>query len=114
MSLEHGLFEIEKTTGPMVRSRFHDYLIYEEDTLDISTDQMELLLERNVLQHCSYDNIVRYIALWVSQGLTERHVLIAKSFYDDLVLRGKSPEICPLQLAKELSDDSLYKARVRG
>ena len=108
-SIDHDLLIVEKNVEPMVQSRFHDYLIYEENSMDISTEEMKLLVERNILQHCSNVSIVRFIALWVNKWLTERHVLIAKSIFDDLLLRENSPKVCPKQLTNEPSDASLYK-----
>ncbi|XP_060587601.1 uncharacterized protein LOC132743105 [Ruditapes philippinarum] len=83
-SAEHGIADIEFDAELMMKARFHDVLIFEDSTLNLSADEMACLIEKDVFQHCSAVNVVQFVTKWVNRGKTEKHVSIGLELLDSL------------------------------
>lgn len=79
---EHGITEVEIDSELMMKSRFHDFLIFEESTLDLCPDELLYLLEKDIFEHCSKFNIVQFVAKWVKNGKTTKHVSVGIELLD--------------------------------
>ena len=83
-SAEHGIADVEVDAERMMKSRFHDVLIFEESTLNLSDDELACLIEKDVFEHCSAYNVVQFVTKWVNKGKTEKHVSIGLELLDSL------------------------------
>ncbi|XP_045185201.2 kelch-like protein 26 [Mercenaria mercenaria] len=81
---EHGITDVEVDSELMMKSRFHDFLIFEESTLNLSADELACLIEKDVFEHCSAYNIVQFVTKWVNKGKTAKHVSVGLELLDTL------------------------------
>ena len=87
-SMDYGLPDIDIRTARMVHARFHDCLIFQEESVHISPDEMLLLVNENMLDHCSSSNLLQFIVEWIIYGLTERHLSIGTELLDIMNSKG--------------------------
>ena len=88
-AVDHGFPELEKKTASIVQARFHDYLIFQEDTQMVSPNELVYLVGKGFLDFCSVPSVHCFIAEWVSGGLTEEHASVATDILDHV--NSKSP-----------------------
>ncbi|MES9884393.1 MAG: BTB/POZ domain-containing protein, partial [Sedimenticola sp.] len=68
-----GFTELES----VLLSRFHDYLILQGETLNVSPVQLHALHSGNAFKFCRNPDIAHFLAKWVETGLTEEHFTAA-------------------------------------
>lgn len=99
-SAEHGITEVEVDSQLMMKSRFHDFLIFEENTLHLSPDEMLCLMEKDLFEHCSAYHVVQFVAKWVNNGKTVKHVsvgldlLYAVEKFRNVILCSNLNDVC--------------------
>lgn len=109
---DHGLMTLETNAGFMIKSRFHDYLVYEDNTLDLSSDQLMFLIDKGILKHCTTSSILQFLTKWVLKGQSNQHVEVGLELLESLERKEcGSCRIC--SGLTELSLESLYE-RVRA
>ena len=81
-SMKYGYVELEKEIGAMVKSRFHDYYIFQDETLKISPDQLNHLFGNDFLDFCSWDTMLKFLYDWISIGFTDQHVVVVKDILE--------------------------------
>lgn len=105
---DHGLLMLEKKAGLMMKSRFHDCLIYEDTTLDLSSEQFMFLLDKGIMKHCSASSILQFLAKWVIRGKTDHHIEVGLELLEALERKDcGSCQTC--SGLTELSLESLYE-----
>ena len=81
-SMKYGYVKLEKEIGAMVISRFHDYYIFQDETLKISPDQLKHLFENDFLDFCSWDTLLKFLSDWISNGFTHQHLVVLKDILE--------------------------------
>ncbi|KAH3853727.1 kelch repeat and BTB domain-containing protein 7-like [Dreissena polymorpha] len=87
-SADHGLNELEINAGLMIRARFHDCLIYEDETLNLTIDELMFIHGKHIMKHCSKSSLLQYLMKWVTKGKTEDHVKACLDILDALDKRS--------------------------
>ncbi|XP_046561968.1 uncharacterized protein LOC124270948 [Haliotis rubra] len=63
---DHNMPEVAKFAQKMIESRFHDYVIYHDEMLDLLPSCIFRLLEDSrVVQHTSYNELKRVVQRWI-------------------------------------------------
>ena len=88
-AVDHGFPEIEKKTASIVRARFHDCLIFQEETLSVLPNELMFLVGKGFLDYCSVPSVHCFLADWVNNGLTEEHASAATDILD--YVNSRSP-----------------------
>ena len=69
--------ERQKDYANTIRTRFHDYLIFKKESLNITPLQLQLLINNcDIFEHCSQCDIISFVYDWVTAGKTENHELL--------------------------------------
>ena len=90
LSVDHMIPGIEKRTAQSVKSRFHDYLIFQENSLDISPDQLLYLVQKCcIFEHTSNEDILVYLTDWVQFGKSKSHELLGCDILELVCSREK-------------------------
>ncbi|XP_045192421.2 uncharacterized protein LOC123548874 [Mercenaria mercenaria] len=74
LSKSYNLTEAETASGRLLKARFHDYILHQESTLDISPAVLADLCERGFLTFCECFSLLKFISQWVCRGLSKDHV----------------------------------------
>ena len=86
LAVEH-VIDIEKQLKETVRTRFHDWLIFDESVLQITPYQLGVLMKScDIFEYCSYADMLKFVTDWVEAGKTEAHDILG---YDLLELMSK-------------------------
>jgi len=96
-SVDHGLSDLETSAGLMIKSRFHDVLIYNEDALNLSSEELIFLDDRDILKHCSTASFLQFLLKWLEKGKTESHLAAGVYLLDSMEAREterESMELC--------------------
>lgn len=105
---DHGLLGLETDAGCMIKSRFHDFLIYEENTLDLTTEQLMFLIDKGIFKHCTVSSILLFLTKWVIKGQTSSHLAVGLELLD--ALENKECGSCQLCSGLiELSLETLFE-----
>ena len=71
---EFMVSELENDFENTIRTRFHDFLIFQNDTLIISPIQLKLLMNNcDIFEHCLVGDIISFVFDWVTSGKTGEH-----------------------------------------
>ena len=100
---DHGLMILENTAGFIITSRFHDCLIYEDNTLDLSTEQLMFLLDKGIFKHCSASSVLQFLMKWIIRGQSTQHVEVGSELLEAL----KKKECGSCQICSGLTELSL-------
>lgn len=77
---DHCLYEVKEYCQKIIEARFHDYLIFHDDILELSVPCLLVLLENPaVVQHTRHKDLKKLIQRWVEYDSDNR-----KQFYDEL------------------------------
>ena len=69
--------DTENSLKETVRTRFHDWLMFDESVLQVTPNQIRFLLKTcNIFDHCSYTDMVKFIKDWVKTGNSESHEVL--------------------------------------
>lgn len=88
---EHGITNVEVDSEQMIESRFHDFHIFEESTLNLTPDQLACLTEKDVFKHCSTYNVIQFVAKWVEKGKSNAHIEFGLEILADVKKKNRSP-----------------------
>lgn len=62
LSVEHTILDVEKKVCHTVKSRFHDYLIFQKVALGLSPEQLLYLIDKlSIFEHCGVTDILQYV-----------------------------------------------------
>ena len=75
LSVDHML-RLEKKLKPIVMSRFHDCLMFQENSLEITPHQFLHLKDIEALKHCTVPNLLKFMVDWVRLGDTKEHISV--------------------------------------
>lgn len=99
----HSLHEVEAACKNIIHSRFHDYLIYHDEILDVPPVHLFRLLEdSDVVRHATFNDLKKLIQRWIDYDKENRtiyqedlYACIKLWIYDaqDLSLTRRSREI---------------------
>ena len=81
-SVKYGYVELEKKIGAMVKSRFHDYFIFQDETQAILPEQLNHLFANNYLDMCSWDTMLKFLSHWISKGYNDQHLDTMKNILE--------------------------------
>ena len=83
-SWQYGFVELEKELGATVKSRFHDYFVFQSDTLNLSADQIRHLFENKFMDVCTWNSILHFISTWLDalRTPTKHQLSVAKSILE--------------------------------
>ena len=81
-SVKYGFVELEKKIGAMVKSRFHDYFIFQDETQAILPEQLNHLFENNYLDMCSWDTMLSFLSNWINKGYNNQHLETMKNILE--------------------------------
>ena len=109
-SVHNSLIVLEKKTSPVVKSRFHDYIIFQEDTLKISEKDLFHLFHNGFLEFCSVPSLLCFLADWVIDQ-TETRMSLAIEILDCLILGTYSTEL-PHKMEFDVKIQSAYERMV--
>ena len=84
LSVDSCLHAVQKKIGALVKSRFHDYIIYKEATLGLLGKELVYLLENGYLEHCSVSKLLCFLADWVVMDISESSISFGIEFLDYL------------------------------
>lgn len=74
LSADYAIDGIEKSLKETVRTRFHDWLIFDESVLQVTPDQIRFLMEAcDIFHYCAYTDMLKFITEWVKKGKSESH-----------------------------------------
>ena len=66
--------ELDQTLSDTVSSRFHDYLMFRQSSLNVTPNQLKYLMDScNIFDYGSDFDIISFIINWVANGKTEAH-----------------------------------------
>ena len=75
--------DIENKLKNTVMTRFHDWLIFDESTLQVSPDQLRFLIKTcNIFEFCSEVDILKFIFEWVKAGKSEAYDVLRCELLD--------------------------------
>ena len=96
LSVDSCLHAVQKKIGALVKSRFHDYIIYKEDTLNLSGKELVYLLENGYLEHCTVSKLFYFLADWITFDISENRMSYVIEFLDYLnqqTITGNLPNV---------------------
>ncbi|KAL3874711.1 hypothetical protein ACJMK2_037686 [Sinanodonta woodiana] len=74
LSENHNLLEVANSCQQMIESRFHDYLIYHDEILELpGTCLFNLLEDSRVVKHTSYNELKKLTQRWLDYDPEARH-----------------------------------------
>ena len=97
LAIDFSFPEVEKVAELKLRSRMHDFLIYEKSSLEISPEQLLYLVNHEFFEHCSAISILSFVRDWVRMGNSEKHETLGYEILDKL---------CPEKLPSFTNDKS--------
>ena len=90
LSIDHMIPEVGERLAQTVKSRFHDHLIFENQSLEITPDQLLYLIQNyQIFENCSTADILVYVHNWVEFGESEAHELLGCDIIESVYTRGK-------------------------
>ena len=73
LAADHAI-DAEKSLKETLKTRFHDWLIFNESLLRVTPDQIRFLMKTcNIFDYCSYTDILKFITDWVKHGKSKTH-----------------------------------------
>ena len=74
LSIDHTIVDLEKTLKETLHTRFHDWLIYDQSSSEVSPQQLSFLIENcEIFEFCSDAAVIEYITEWCIAGATASH-----------------------------------------
>ena len=74
LSLDNTLVNLEKQLKETLHTRFHDWLIFDPSSLEVSPQQLSILIQNcEIFEFCSDTAVFEYIMEWCLAGATEYH-----------------------------------------
>ena len=111
LSVDHMIPEIGKKLEQTVKSRFHDYLIFDSQSLEITPDQLLYLIQNcSIFENCSIADILVYVHHWVESGKSEAHELLGCDILELVSSRGRKVQNIDMELDTE-SNESFERLR---
>ena len=90
LAVEYDIQEVVDKFTQTIKSRFHDWLIFQENLLSVSPNQLLCLIkECNVFDHCKIIDALFFLLYWVEDGKSETHELLACDILDFVLAREK-------------------------
>ena len=84
ISVDYMNPEAEEIAARTVKSRFHDWFVFEESTKALSPYHLEKLHENyGIFEHCSQIDTLSFLVDWVLNGKTEEHEALACKIFDE-------------------------------
>ena len=75
---DHNIPEVANHACKMIEARFHDYVIYHEEILELSPEYLFRLLEdAKVVQHTSYGELKKLVQRWIEYDRSSRQLYLA-------------------------------------
>ena len=86
--------DLEKKLKHTVKSRFHDWIIFEKSSLEISPEHLQCLMkECGIFEYCSVADILQFVNDWAKTGQSLAHELLGCKILDSLSTVNKQVEI---------------------
>ena len=112
-SMAYGFVELEKEIGAIVKSRFHDYFIFQYETLKVSPYQLGHLFLNGFLDFCAWDTILKFLVDWVSNDVTKQHLVVIKHMLKEVetefIYTGNKLDLCEAKKQYFIIKDALEK-----
>ena len=86
-SVEHCLLELEGKLEVLVKSRFHDKLILMDETLGLTSQELNQILRIGCFQHCTYYQTLLFVTQWLLSKVSEAVCLLLMTFWTVLKCR---------------------------
>ncbi|XP_053401887.1 uncharacterized protein LOC123550491 [Mercenaria mercenaria] len=64
---QYGFKEVERKAGIMLKARFHDCVIKDENSLNFTPDMLKHVFDNSFLKFCSGAGILKFIAKWLER-----------------------------------------------
>ena len=83
VALECLFRNIEENAAVVLKSRFHDCIIFKESSRQLSPEHLQLLMRKcDIFADCSVADILLYVSNWVRAGSTESHESVGCDILD--------------------------------
>lgn len=86
-SIIHVLPEVEEKSFLVIKVRFHDHVIFQQDALDLQDTQILHFIEEGALRFCSVPNILRFLTNWLAKDTTDNIISVGNRVLDCCKLR---------------------------
>ena len=83
-SSKYGLIYLERMLVRTVESRFHDYFIYQDSTLDVSTDELKLLFDKGFFKYCTVQSMLQFTLNWTGKVAKEDYYTLANDILNSI------------------------------
>ena len=94
LSVDHMIPEIGKKLEQTIKSRFHDYLIFDNQSLKITPDQLLYLIQNcQIFENCSNADILLFVHQWVESGDSHKHELLGCDILEFVCSRGRKVQV---------------------
>ena len=85
-AVSSGFQILEEASLSVLKARFHDYIIFEEETLNLNSAEILDFIDKGVLEFCPVPLILKFLADWFLkervEETTENRVLIGNKVLD--------------------------------
>lgn len=81
-ALEHGFPSLENKLAAVVKCRFHDFYLYEEETLNLKPEELSHLLRISVFEFCPTASILNFLIKWIGLEVSEKRLAIGSDLLD--------------------------------
>ena len=90
LAVEYDIKEVVDKLKLTVTSRFHDWLIFIDSSLSLSSNQLLFLInECNIFEHCNIIDSLYFVINWIECGTSESHESLACDILDFVTAKEK-------------------------
>ena len=87
-ALHYGFPDLERKIGNILQSRFHDYIIFHEEAVSLSPNELSHLIKKDFLKFCRVSDLLDFLLNWIkavtnkNRKLADEHLDFACQFMD--------------------------------
>lgn len=106
-----GYKYLEKLSFEVLKARFHDSIVFEEDTLEVNPDLMLDFYKHGLFQFCSRSIVLDFMVRWVSKNMAMEYVTVANTIVRKVLQSQNilSVSAIPKKQLKKLYDELIDK-----
>ena len=80
-ALHYGFPDLERKIGNILQSRFHDYIIFHEEAVALSPNELSHLLKKDFLKFCRASDLLDFLLNWI-KAVTNKNRKLADEHLD--------------------------------
>ena len=90
LALDYGFPAVQQQNALIVKSRFHDSILSDNNFRDISPEQLKFLLSTSdIFENCAMVQVLKFVIGWVCAGKSEDHELVGGDILSYLSLKAE-------------------------